>query len=926
MDVARWQSIRSLFEELATTDPSQWESAVLAHYPDDAEMRAEVLGMLQADLASQQWPSRLVDQSPEFLGEIAASDETKQLDSWIGRQLGAWRITRALGRGGMGMVYLAERESGGFRQQAAIKLLRAADSTLGLQRFLAERQMLAELEHPNIARLLDGGCNSDGSPWFALEFVDGISLTAWCDGRCLGIRERLTLFLDICAAVTYAHGQLIIHRDLKPANILVDTAGQVKLLDFGIAKLLEPDAASTQTAMRMFTPEYAAPEQVRGERMSTAVDVYALGVVLYELLVGQRPYRLADDTLRALEQAIVEQIPARPSQVTTTARASAERDAQAQAAAKNRAASVKSLRSVLKGDLDAIVLKALRKEPERRYVSVREFAEDVQAHLQRRPVGARSGGWRYTIGRFVRRNALAVGFAGLALAGLTAGLITALVQANAARVQRDMAQAEAAKAKQALEFMTDLFEKADPGAAARADLTVRDLLDEGVRNIRFAFAEQPAARLDMLLAMSSAYLSLYLPEQASNLLEEAEAMATGDDDPVSRAKLALGRCGLLNFKHENDACYPLAQRAEVGLDTRDAAQAQLAASLIDARITGLMNAANYDEVEHEARRAIAMLVDHPAQLRKRLDLENALVRALLGQGRPSEAEAGTRKLLAAWRAAPSAHPRDIAVTIGLLAETLTAPEQTDTRLALLRESLALFETVYGPDHPAQVNRMNNLATALYRAGRAKEAIELIRRVVGIRRTHFGPAHPSTGQALNNLAVMTLGAGDDAGALVHINAAIAILEQSELSPILGTAYTWRASILLLAKRFDEAEVALKRAHDVIATFVPAEHHELLRVRTLGLSIALARAGAAAELSSGCAEAAALAARYAASNERASKEATFTTAVSAMCSAQTPSQGVAALDRLLAAVPSGDPKGRHARMILDKLSTRAKAGAP
>ena len=923
MEPARWQLIRTLFDELIEIDPSAWKSTICSRCPDDAELRAEVLDMLAADLSSRDIPSRLADRSPGLLGECADAEDAREAEEWVGRPLGAWRVVRPLGRGGMGVVYLAEREEGGFRQQAAIKLLRTNDHGAGLQRFLAERQILAELEHKNIARLLDGGQGKNGVPWFALEYVEGVAVTAWCDGGRLGIRERLRLFLDVCGAVAYAHEHLIIHRDLKPANMLVDTTGQVKLLDFGIAKLIDDDLSSTQTAVRVFTPEYAAPEQVRGERMTTAVDVYSLGVLLYELLTGRRPYRPVGDTGRALERAILEQAPSRPSQIAgqlPKRKAADEAGVPKEDVASNRSTTIQALRTSLSGDLDAIVLKALRKEPERRYATVREFAQDVQAFLDRRPVAARSGGLRYTVDRFVRRNVFAVGFAGLAFLGLTIGLMIALVQADQARKQRDLAQAEAAKARQALEFMTGLFEMADPGAVARGDMTARHLLEEGVRNIRFAFADQPIVRLDMLLAMASAYQSLALPAFANPLIEEAMKIAETGNSPVALGKVALARCGALGGlggEGRSDECERISRLAEEGLDVGDPAQAELVASLIGVRIASLFNDARFEDAEREIRYALGLLGSDARHARQRQRLTMQRIYSLNGQGRQSESELIARALLAEMRASPSSSPRDTAQVLARLAETLVGNERTVERLALLRESLAIYEEIYGPDHPAQADRMNNLATALYRAGESQEAIAMIKRVVDVRRKHWGATHPKTGQALINSAVMTLGAEDDAGALSQVEEAIRILEQSELSPIRSLAYLWRASILFLQKRFEEAEEALRNATSIAEKFMPPEHTELLRIRSLGVGLRLAQVKSHAERVAACSEATQLAAKYADSKERDSKEAAFVRAVSTMCNSEDTEVRSRALDQLSEFLSSGDPKGRQARLVMENL---------
>lgn len=399
MDIATWQQVRKLFEE-ALALPVEQRAAFLDQACNSTAVRAEVDALLLADGRPDSATLAMEALAPDLIGAIDDARVAAERDLWTGARLGAWRLLREIGRGGMGAVYLAERADGAYQQQAAIKLVHSAwDTSDLLRRFSAERQILAALNHPNIARLLDGGATDDGKPFLVLEYVDGAHLGKHCDQRRLAIPERLRIFLDVCRAVAFAHRYLVVHRDLKPSNIMIDTTGQVKLLDFGIARLLHSDTAIS--AVRAFTPDYAAPEQVRGEVVTTGVDIYALGMLLYELLTGRRAYVFSASTPAAYEQAILTQEPERPSY------AAARTDPNASHLAQARVLAPHALSAYLRGDLDAIVLKALRKEPAQRYASVEDMAADIERHLQRRPVLARRGNWRYVTGRFLRRHALA---------------------------------------------------------------------------------------------------------------------------------------------------------------------------------------------------------------------------------------------------------------------------------------------------------------------------------------------------------------------------------------------------------------------------------------------------------------------------------------------------------------------------------------
>ncbi|MBI3680357.1 MAG: protein kinase [Acidobacteria bacterium] len=371
-------------------------------------------------------------------------------------RLGAWRIHGMVGEGGMSRVYRAERDDGVYRQLAALKILKPGlDSDHVVRHFHQERQILAEMSHPNIARLLDGGITQDGRPYFVMEFVDGEPIDIHAEQRRLGTRQRLELFLAVCSAVHYAHQRLIVHRDLKPGNILVNADGAVKLLDFGIAKLLDPERR-TVTAAQMLTPEYASPEQIQGSLITTASDVYSLGVVLYRLLTGRSPYRLETPTAPALARAICEQEPAAPST----------------------------------GELDAVILKALEKDPERRYGSVEQLSQDIQRFLKGQPVQARPQTVRYRMGKFVRRNRLAVTAAAVAVLSLAAGMGTTLWQASRARRAQQQAEQNLREVRRMAYTM--LFEIHD---------AIRDLA--GATAARAKLVERATAHLDRMLATHS---------------------------------------------------------------------------------------------------------------------------------------------------------------------------------------------------------------------------------------------------------------------------------------------------------------------------------------------------------------------------------------------------------------------------------------
>ncbi|HMB89835.1 MAG TPA: serine/threonine-protein kinase, partial [Rhodothermales bacterium] len=455
-----------LFKAAQMHPPGERTAFLDAACADDPTLRQELESLLAADDEAE---------AEAFMGTPAASltggfsegvAASPSHDTLIGQQVGAYMVRRRLGSGGMGDVYLAER-SKPFRSYVAIKIIRRGmDTREVLLRFEMERQILAALNHSHIARLLDGGMTDDGLPYFAMEYVEGEPITAYCDKNRLNVEERLHLFQVVCQAVQFAHQNLIIHRDLKPSNILVTKEGTVKLLDFGIAKLLNPGMSPvtmpvTRTELRLMTPEYASPEQVRGEPLTTASDEYSLGVILYELLTGHRPYRLTQRTQAEIIEAVCQQDPERPSTRVTKTEQIRRADGTTEEITPEtvgslRAVPVERLRRRLKGDLDNIVLMALRKEPDRRYESAAALGQDLERYLAGQPVMAHRDTRSYRLRKFVQRHRVAVVAGIVVLVSLVGGLGTTLWQASEARQERDRAQIEAQKAEEVKEFLLSL--------------------------------------------------------------------------------------------------------------------------------------------------------------------------------------------------------------------------------------------------------------------------------------------------------------------------------------------------------------------------------------------------------------------------------------------------------------------------------------
>jgi serine/threonine-protein kinase len=503
-DTSRWREVDRLFEG-ALDLPEQDRSPFLDRgCGADRSLRAEVERLLVAD----------VGQGGEFLErpliELLELDGEREGET----RLGPYRLLEALQSGGMGTVYAATRDDDQYNRRVAIKVLRAglADGEAA-HRFRFERQILARLEHPHIARLYDGGETSDGRPYLVMELIEGQQLDVYCDRNRLTLEARLGLFRKVCGAVQHAHQSLLVHRDLKPSNILVGADGEPKLLDFGIAKQLEPSASAraddlTRTGVRVMTPSYASPEQVRGEAITTASDVYSLGVLLYELVSGTGPYPIAGLPLHEIEDAICERPPERPSRAFDPGAPNGEEIAHA------RGLAPRALRRRLQGDLDNIVLMALRKEPHRRYPSAASLAEDVQRHLRDLPVAARPDTVTYRLRKLARRRRETLAAAALLLL-LATGFGAHL------RTQSRRQEAERDKAESALSFLVETFTAANPYENGGEHPTAQDLLDRGAARAATELANQPRVQAALLDAFGRVNAGLARPALARAQLERA---------------------------------------------------------------------------------------------------------------------------------------------------------------------------------------------------------------------------------------------------------------------------------------------------------------------------------------------------------------------------------------------------------------------
>ncbi len=711
----------------------------------DAELRAEVESLLAREPA----PASIM-KSGALAGEIGGALRAA-LEDRAPRpapdSIGPYRILEPLGEGGMGQVFRAE-QSEPIRRVVALKLIRRGlDSREFVRRFEAERQILARLEHPGIARLIDGGLTDEGVPWFTMEFVDGVPIDRYCDEQKLSVATRVALVRAVCSAVQYAHRNLIVHRDLKPGNILVTADGSVKLLDFGIAKVLsaDPDAAAsmplTRTDSRLLTPAYAAPEQVRNEPVTTATDVYSLGVILYELLCGRRPHGVAGGSTHELEAAILTAEPAAPS---TAVRASAAD------VATTRRTDPGRLRRELVGDLDTICLKALRKEPERRYTSVDQFEDDLRRYVEGRPVLARRDTLGYRVGKFVRRHRGAVGASAAVLVMLAVIVTAYTVQL---REQRDRAR-EARDASDAVtEFLSGMLRAPDPGEKGR-DVTVLAVLDSASRTIAKEFAGRPAIAARLELAVGRAYLGLGQHGPAGEHLERAAHIA-GTQLGADAAEMLSARQYLSNLYTDQGRFHQAESLTTLNLAARRRLLGPEHADVLES-----VNAlANLSAHQGHPARAESLFVENLAARRRVLGEEHAQTLNTMGllanlyadQSRFREAEPYYVRLLELRRRNPGPeHPQTLS-SMNNLALLYMQTARYDLAEPLYLETIAIRRRVLREDHPDMVGSKYNLAILYSEQGRFAESETLLVSVLDFWRTQLGEEGTRTLVAKNNLA-------------------------------------------------------------------------------------------------------------------------------------------------------------------------------
>jgi len=790
----RWSEVKNLFQQALEHKAEERADFIREATGDDTTLRFE----LESLLSSHDAAGTFLSGPP---GAAAAELLADDLDApLVGKRLGPYRVLRRVGRGGTGSVYLAVRDDDEFQQRVAVKVIRrgmASDEML--HRFRSERQILASIDHPNIARLLDGGSTEDGLPYFVMEYIEGEPLHHYCDNNRLSLRQRVELVRSVCDAVHLAHQNLVVHRDLKPGNILVTADGTPKLLDFGIAKLLNPELSSdnhepTILELRVMTPEYASPEQMQGKTVTTATDVYSLGVLLFEVLTGHRPYSLSSLPLPEMEIVVCTTEPDRPSEVVVVpaeerGRDGGVREITADSVAHARNSTPDRLRRDLAGDLDNIVLKALRKEPPRRYSSIEKLAEDLSNHLSGRPVEARPDTFGYRASKFVLRHRVPTAIAATALFFGVLFTLTIFAQSRRVAAERDRAEQAAAKAVAVSAFLQEVMAAADPIEGIGREVSVLDAVVDAVPRIDASFQGQPEIEGTVRHTIGQTFARL-------GRFDEAE----------EQLRLALTiRRQLFGNDHEEIAD-TLNMLGEVRYDRGDMDGAE---RLYDEAL------AMRQRVFGPQHAAVASTLDNLGNVYQDRDDTAA-------------AEEAYRGALAMRRVVLGPDHEDVASSLNNVATVLHDRREYAAAEEMYAESLAISRRALGENHPDVATALNNVAVLLHDEGKLEEAEPVYRDALAITRRTLGDQHPGLVVGIGNLAqlLIEMKEYDEAEALLRESLAIARSAWGEDDLQVAHAHRALGGLEVERDRPAEAVAHLELALEILQNKLPTDHPEVV----------------------------------------------------------------------------------------------------
>ena len=784
---ARLRRMRELFDAVVDLPPDERGAWLDRATGWDTEMRRDV-----ADLITSADRTESPLRPPSAADRSLADADGAGL---VGQRLGPYDVVRLVGMGGMGAVYEAKRADDQYQKRVAIKIVqRGLSSELTIARFRRERQILATLEHKNIATLLDGGVTPDGRPFLVMEFVEGSPITTWCDERNLTIPARLGLVRQVCAAVEHAHKKLVVHGDLKPGNIFVTAEGTVKLLDFGIARLVEADGGDagplTRGGARAFTPEYASPEQIRGDALATYSDIYSLGVVLFELLTGRRPHAVGSHALVDIERAVLEGPTLRPSAVITP-------EAAVHAGEKGTA----QLRRRLEGELDQIALMALRKEPERRYPSVEALSDDLRRHLGGLPIRAQHDWAGYRLRKFAQRNRAAVTASALVLVALIGGVITTTAQAR--RAQKAQRREERVNG-----FLTTILSSVRPATGGR-DVPVSEVLDSAARRLAVELATQPEERADLESVIGESYLSLGRYDEAEQHLRAALALRTQVEGARSRGVVVvLSNLGTVYLNRGVlDGADSIFRQALAIQRTLGSDSDTLLAVLVDDLGSVAHHKGQPTEAERLHREALELhrRVQGDRSDATALAMTNVAV-SLGEQSKWAAAESLHRASLAIFRANHPGPNTQVADAADALATVLDLQGKNPAAESAYVEVMAMRKQLYGPQHPSYAWTVFNYAAFSYEIGEYQRAADLTHEILALRGKTLPESHPAIASALQTLGRCQDRLGDHAGAEQALRESVT-LRQKYLpadSWLIGSSEGFLAEHFLLLKDYPRAE--------------------------------------------------------------------------------------------------------------------------
>ncbi len=777
----RWARIQSLFDDVIALPTAQREAWLDEHCGDDPELRNYLTSLLAAD----EGIDATVEQT--IVGAARDAFGGSEANQLAGETIGPYRIERLLGEGGMGMVYLASRADKQFEQQVAIKLgrHRLVDPQTEY-RLRHERQILADLDHPGIARLFDGGTTEEGVPYIVMEYIDGVRIDAYCDLHRLGIKDRLELFRRICLAVHHAHQNLIIHRDIKPSNILVTDDGTPKLLDFGIAKLTDAAGAATQGLTQegavVMTPANATPEQILGQPVTTATDVYGLGLLLYRLLCGMRPFEADSMTPADIARKVCEENLRAPSvrlhRLQHGPGNHAAARVQAAEIADNRKLSAERLVRRLRGDLDTIVMQALNKDPARRYRSAGALAEDIDLHLESMPIRARRDAWTYRAAKFVRRHYVGVAITAAVAAMLVGFSVVVSVQNRTIVDERDTA-------REVSRFLEDLFLAQDPVRARGASVTAEELLAAGAQRIRVELAERPEIQSTLMATIGRVYFSLGVYEDSSDLLAQA-------------LKLRI---------QEHGEAHP-----EIAVLKNDLAKA-------------LTRVPEYERAEELLQDALALNIEFNG----RDSVESAdnfynLAELNLQVGDLTAAENYASSSIEVYEGYRQTHPIDLAEAKNMLGHILQRLGNLDGAEVLFREAIEILEQEGGSDHPLMAYHLQNLGMLQRARGDLTAAEESFDEAIAAARRVFGDEHYLVWETMIDKGSLLHERGqfDQAERVMRDALALHIESRGAEHPLIGYDLTVLGMLLHDKGEVAEAEAALNDAIDLFNRVFDPDH--------------------------------------------------------------------------------------------------------